>query len=342
MGRTKPGEYGHEWTPPTYTVDENGKVVGGYEPARAEQLGALGRRRPARHPEPDRRRRARGRRRAGAAPARSSRSRCRSTHGPDALVAPGAAAAPAHDRLGRARRKPLQRRPCRASSGATTCSRCPPRAPRSGTRFGHVMWQDSMYNGCWAGNMTALGGATLPRHRAPPRELRRPRRAPRPRPRARASTSAPTTRPSAPTCSTPRSRPRAPSCAAATCCSCAPATWPSGGRSARRRRHRTPTSSPRRASAATRSRGSTSTRCRPSPPTTSASSRWCRRTPRTACCPCTSPAWWTSACRSASCGTWTRSPPTAREDGDYEFLLVAPPLYLPGGMGSPLNPIALK
>ena len=30
------------------------------------------------------------------------------------------------------------------------------------------------------------------------------------------------------------------------------------------------------------------------------------------------------------------------EDGAYEFLLVAPPLYLPGGMGSPLNPIALK
>ena len=30
------------------------------------------------------------------------------------------------------------------------------------------------------------------------------------------------------------------------------------------------------------------------------------------------------------------------EDGAYEFMLVAPPLYLPGGMGSPLNPIAIK
>jgi hypothetical protein len=30
------------------------------------------------------------------------------------------------------------------------------------------------------------------------------------------------------------------------------------------------------------------------------------------------------------------------EDGAYEFLLVAPPLNLPGSMGSPLNPIALK
>ena len=29
-------------------------------------------------------------------------------------------------------------------------------------------------------------------------------------------------------------------------------------------------------------------------------------------------------------------------DGSYEFLLAAQPLKLPGGMGSPINPIALK
>jgi hypothetical protein len=29
-------------------------------------------------------------------------------------------------------------------------------------------------------------------------------------------------------------------------------------------------------------------------------------------------------------------------DGVYEFLLAAQPLNIPGGMGSPLNPIALK
>ena len=29
-------------------------------------------------------------------------------------------------------------------------------------------------------------------------------------------------------------------------------------------------------------------------------------------------------------------------DGTYEFMLAAQPLHLPGGMGSPLNPIALK
>ena len=30
------------------------------------------------------------------------------------------------------------------------------------------------------------------------------------------------------------------------------------------------------------------------------------------------------------------------QDGVYEFLLAAQPLHIPGGMGSPLNPIALK
>ena len=29
-------------------------------------------------------------------------------------------------------------------------------------------------------------------------------------------------------------------------------------------------------------------------------------------------------------------------DGRYEFMLSAPPLHIPGGVGSPLNPIALK
>jgi hypothetical protein len=30
------------------------------------------------------------------------------------------------------------------------------------------------------------------------------------------------------------------------------------------------------------------------------------------------------------------------EDGVYAFLLVAPPLYLPRAVGTPLNPIAIK
>ena len=41
-------------------------------------------------------------------------------------------------------------------------------------------------------------------------------------------------------------------------------------------------------------------------------------------------------------GRSTRLAADCAEDGAYEFLLVAPPLYLPGGMGSPLNPIAIK
>ncbi|MCY3960990.1 MAG: hypothetical protein OXG34_04905 [bacterium] len=30
------------------------------------------------------------------------------------------------------------------------------------------------------------------------------------------------------------------------------------------------------------------------------------------------------------------------DDGRYEFMLVAPPLNIPGAVGSPLNPIAIK
>jgi hypothetical protein len=30
------------------------------------------------------------------------------------------------------------------------------------------------------------------------------------------------------------------------------------------------------------------------------------------------------------------------EDGVWEFLLCAPPLRVPGGLGSPINPLAVK
>jgi hypothetical protein len=32
MGRTQPGDYASSWTAPEYTVDDRGKVVGGYTP----------------------------------------------------------------------------------------------------------------------------------------------------------------------------------------------------------------------------------------------------------------------------------------------------------------------
>ena len=42
MGRTKPGDYADEWNPPSYTVDERSKVVGGYEPREPNNWGRWG------------------------------------------------------------------------------------------------------------------------------------------------------------------------------------------------------------------------------------------------------------------------------------------------------------
>ena len=64
---------------------------------------------------------------------------------------------------------------------------------------------------------------------------------------------------------------------------------------------------------------------------TRAATRSCRSTT----CACSS-----SASRSASCGTSTSWPTWLREHGRSRFLLTAPPLRLPGIVGSPLTPIA--
>lgn len=42
MGRDRPGHYGVAWTPPTYTVDEDGKVRGGYQPPGPHNWGRWG------------------------------------------------------------------------------------------------------------------------------------------------------------------------------------------------------------------------------------------------------------------------------------------------------------
>ena len=204
----------------------------------------------------------------------------------------------------------------------------------------HVMWRGLDLQRLLGRRPDRVRRRALPRHRELPRELRRPRRAARPRPRPGPGQLPRTARPSARSCSTPRSPPRASSCARATCCSCAPATWRSGG-PCPRTMTRTRTSSPRRASAATRCRGCTSTTSRRSPATTSASSPGPggsedRALPVHVAClvdlglPLGE--LWDLDALAADCA----------EDGAYEFLLVAPPLYLPGCMGSPLNPIAAE
>ena len=146
--------------------------------------------------------------------------------------------------------------------------------------FAHVMHHDTMYNGYWAGNVTAFGGAAvlgIEHHRtsfvgrgvlldvARSRGRRRPRREHRRR-RRRCSSAASSTSES--------------SCARATWCSCAPAICRCGIR--RGAPPRSPsTSSARPVSARRRSSGATSTTCRRSPPTRSPSRCSSPRTPTT-------------------------------------------------------------
>ena len=42
MGRGEPGGYSMGWTPPSYSVDETGKVVGGYTPEEPHNWGRWG------------------------------------------------------------------------------------------------------------------------------------------------------------------------------------------------------------------------------------------------------------------------------------------------------------
>ena len=130
---------------------------------------------------------------------------------------------------------------------------------------------------------------------------------------------------------------------AATCCSCAPATWRAGGRVPRVKTPMEYFLEVARASAGRQSAGCTNT----------ASRRWPRDTigGRAA-----EPGGLRGARVSAARGLPGRPGIDARravgsgraggglrgQDGVYEFLLAAQPLHLPGGMGSPLNPIALK
>ena len=65
-----------------------------------------------------------------------------------------------------------------------------------------------------------------------------------------------------------------------------------------------------------------------------------RRRAGTRFCRSTTSACSSSASRSARCGTCTSWPTWLREHGRSRFLLTAPPLRLPGIVGSPLTPIA--
>ena len=42
MGRTEPAHYSKSWSPPEYTVDDDGRIVGGYAPGSPNNWGRWG------------------------------------------------------------------------------------------------------------------------------------------------------------------------------------------------------------------------------------------------------------------------------------------------------------
>ena len=160
MGRTEPGEYSMEWTPPHYTVDARGKVVGGYRPGEPNNWGRWGdddQRGTQNLVGPQERLAAAQLVRTGkvfslALPIDDTAPKLESRPSPlllslmtgsDALAgSPYSEAAPGFQFSDDLLQMPTQ--------GSTQWD-----------AFGHVMWQDSMYNGFWAGNVTALGGGRV-------------------------------------------------------------------------------------------------------------------------------------------------------------------------------------
>jgi kynurenine formamidase len=167
MGRSAPGEYGHEWSPPSYSVDQEGKVVGGYEPREPNNWGRWG---------------------------DDDQLGTQNLIGPDERVAAAglvktgklfSLALPIDSTAPRLASRPAPLRlPLMTGSDVLAGSpynddapgfqwsddmlQMPTQGSTQWDALGHVMWQDSMYNGWWAGNTTALGGARvlgIERHR---------------------------------------------------------------------------------------------------------------------------------------------------------------------------------
>jgi kynurenine formamidase len=160
MGRTEPARYSKSWSPPEYTVDDDGRIVGGYAPGSPNNWG-----------------------RWGADDQRGTQNLI----GPDERVVAArsiqegkifslALAIDADGPRFHTRPAPLH---WFLMSGSDQIAGTPYSAldpgfqwnddmfqmPLQGSTqwdaFSHVMYQDAMYNGFWAGNTTAFGGASV-------------------------------------------------------------------------------------------------------------------------------------------------------------------------------------
>jgi kynurenine formamidase len=160
MGRNEPGTYGNAWTPPTYTVDDRGKVVGGYEPREPNNWGRWG--------EDDQR----GTQNLIGDEQRLAAGQLVRTGKLFSMALPIDSTAPSFSS-----RPPALRLPLMTGSDALAGSpyngdnpgfqwnddmlQMPTQGSTQWDALGHVMYEDSMYNGWWAGNVTALGGGRV-------------------------------------------------------------------------------------------------------------------------------------------------------------------------------------
>jgi kynurenine formamidase len=157
MGRTQPGNYATSWKAPDYTVDDHGKVVGGYTPREPNNWGRWG--------EDDQR----GTQNLIGPEQRVAAAQLVKTGKIFALGLPLTPDAPVWPP-----RPAPQRLATMTGSDAVVGS--PANAPAPGFQWsddiltvathgsthwdglGHAMCEDSLYNGFWAGNVTALAG----------------------------------------------------------------------------------------------------------------------------------------------------------------------------------------
>lgn len=159
MGRDKPGHYGKSWNPPDYTVDDRGKIVGGYTPTGTNNWGRWG--------EDDQR----GTQNLIGPEQRVSAAQLIQSGKIFSLALP----IDAHGPRFSTRPAPLHWFLMSGSDQITGTPyaemdpdfqwnddmfQMPLQGSTQWDAFSHVMYQDTMYNGFWAGNVTAYGGAS--------------------------------------------------------------------------------------------------------------------------------------------------------------------------------------
>ena len=160
MGRTEPAHYARSWSPPDYTVDDNAKIIGGYKPDGPNNWGRWG--------DDDQR----GTQNLIGPDQRLDAARAIQDGKIFSLALPIDADGPRFH----TRPAPLH---WFLMSGSDQITGSPYSAldpgfqwnddmfqmPLQGSTqwdaFGHIMYQDTMFNGYWAGNVTAFGGASV-------------------------------------------------------------------------------------------------------------------------------------------------------------------------------------